>query len=137
MPLLDQPAELLLAISILAGAIGLALLSFACLAYFRSKKKVFEPEVISVWRPTNHIDFIGPDDVMLSADDEVQAQFVLLIQEQRLVANISGLPTPEIRWRYATKAEAKEVVRIIATSRDRWRAVKQENPPEPVSASSQ
>jgi hypothetical protein len=103
---------LLYPVTLGAAVLGLALLVLAAWIYFRPKKKPFEPEVISDWRPTNHIDFVGPDDVMLSADEDVPAQFYLCVQEQRLVANISGMPTPEVRWRYATKAEAKDVVRI-------------------------
>jgi hypothetical protein len=110
--------EWLLAASVGAAVVGVVLLVIAGLA-FRQKKPTFEPEVISDWRPADHIDFVGADDVMLSANDDVPAQFYLCIQEQRLVANISGMPTPEVRWRYATKAEAKEVVRAIVTSRDR------------------
>jgi hypothetical protein len=116
-----------IAISVGFGILGLFLLATGAWTYFRQKKPTFEPEVISDWRPADHIDFVGADDVMLSANDDVPAQFYLCIQEQRLVANISGMPTPEVRWRYATKAEAKEVVRVIVASRDRWRSVSQLN----------
>ena len=54
---------------------------------------------------------------MKTEDENVPAQFSLLMQEQRQVANIAGGPTTEIRWRFATKAEVKDVVRRVAASR--------------------
>jgi hypothetical protein len=117
MPLLDNPAALQL-ISYGVGFVGLMLLGFAGWSYsFRRKKKVFEPKVVSDWKRTEHIDFSARDDVMLSEQEDVEAQFVLLVQERRLVANISGTPTPDIRWRYATKAEAKEIAHMVAMHR--------------------
>jgi hypothetical protein len=117
--------EWLLWSSLGAGVAALVILVSVAWAYWRSsprhpywrpKKKAFEPPVLSGWRPTDHIDFMGSDDVMLSTDEDTPAQFVLLVQEERLVANISDLPTTEIRWRYANKAEAKKVVRVLSAS---------------------
>jgi hypothetical protein len=108
--------EWLLWSSLGAGVAALVILASVAWAYWRPKKKAFEPPVLSGWRPTDHIDFVGSDDVMLSTDEDTPAQFVLLVQEERLVANISDLPTTEIRWRYANKAEAKKVVRVLSAS---------------------
>jgi hypothetical protein len=85
--------------------------------YLPKPLKPFEPEVVSDWRPTGQIDFIAADAVMASEIEDEPAPFNLLVQEQRLVANIAGAPHPEIRWRYATKAEVKDVVRRVSLSR--------------------
>jgi hypothetical protein len=113
--LLLQPRNFLIVIGS-ASLVGL-LTSLALRAFAFRPKKVFEPKVVSDWKRTEHIDFQARDDVMLSEQEDVEAQFVLLVQEKRLVANISGTPTPDIRWRYATKAEAKEIAHMVAMHR--------------------
>jgi hypothetical protein len=77
----------------------------------------FEPDVVSDWRPTGQIDFVSTDDVMRAENGDTPAPFNLLTQEQRLVANIAGHPTGEVRWRYATKDEVKDVMRRVAMTR--------------------
>ena len=82
--------------------------------YFGPQQRKFEPPIISEWRSTGQIDFVGSDEDMKAEDENAPAQFTLLMQEQRQVANIAGGPTTEIRWRFATKAEVKDVVRRVA-----------------------
>jgi hypothetical protein len=115
--ILLQPASLLL-IGAAVGSVVLVIWGLLTFATLGRKKEVYVPKILSEWRRTEHVDFQGPDDIMLSEQDDLEAQFVLLVQEQRLVANISGMPTPEIRWRYATKGEAKEIAHMVAMHRE-------------------
>lgn len=86
--------------------------------YFRRKPKpTYEPPALTDWRTTGVVDFTCQDKIMLSDQDGIPAQFVLRVQEQRQVANIAGTPLTEHRWRLATKAEAKDVVMIVAIYR--------------------
>lgn len=101
--------------AIIVGLIGVGL--YFHWRWGRKKGGHFEPPVINEWRPTGQIDFVGSDEAMKAEDENVPAQFSLLMQEQRQVANIAGGPTTEIRWRFATKAEVKDVVRRVAMSR--------------------
>jgi hypothetical protein len=111
--------EALITIAGAAFGVALGVGLYAFIRWYLPKPpKPFEPDVVSDWRPTDQIDFVSTDDVMRAEDNEdVPAQFMLLVQEQRLVANIAGAPHPEIRWRYATKAEVKDVVRRVSMSR--------------------
>ena len=111
------PVVTIMAIFLVVGSfiVGLGLLIIWFLR--RKATAVYEPPALTDWRTTGVVDFLGHDEVMLSEQDNVPAQFVLRIQEQRQVANIAGSPTLEHRWRLATKAEAKDVVQIVAIYR--------------------
>jgi hypothetical protein len=48
-------------------------------------------------------------------DDEAESEpsdFILLIEEKRLVADISGAPTLQTQWRKASRRDATRVVRM-------------------------
>lgn len=68
-----------------------------------------EPHVLRDWLTTGRINFVANPKIMESEDENIPANFVLRVEESRLVADISGSPNLEIRWRSATKMEAKDV----------------------------
>ncbi len=98
----------------LASAIGLVLIAYIThdiVKDRRHREPTFEPPAISDWHPTGKIDAMASADVMAAEDENLPAKFHLLVEETRQVADISGSPIGEVRWRLATRAEVKDIVR--------------------------
>ena len=94
----------------LAAAISVTVLGHVFLNYWR-REPYFEPPAITDWHPTGKIDAMSSDDVMRDEDENKPAKFWLLVEETRQVADISGSAIGEVRWRLATRAEVKDIVR--------------------------
>jgi hypothetical protein len=95
----------------LAAVIALAAIGYLVVDHYRRKSSVFEPPAISEWRATGKIDAMAADDVMKAEDESLPAKFHILVEENRQVADISGAPIGEVRWRLATRAEIKDIIR--------------------------
>jgi hypothetical protein len=76
----------------------------------RSTKIAPPPPIMCDWLATGRVNAIADAKVMEGADD-VKGEFVLLVEENRLVEDVSGLPNVEIRWRHPTRQEVREIVR--------------------------
>ena len=70
----------------------------------------FEPPIMTNWRPTGRINAMGNIQSM-TGNDDLPAPFHLLVEEKRLVEDITGAPLTEVRWRYACKNEVRDIVR--------------------------
>jgi hypothetical protein len=83
------------------------------MALYIEQQKQLNPVVID-WRPTGRINMICADpQIMLNEDRHVEeADFVLLIEEKRLVADISGAPTLQTQWRKASRRDARNTVKL-------------------------
>jgi hypothetical protein len=61
------------------------------------------------WLPTGRIDFVDPQSI---------GDFILQVEETRIVDSVSGVERREIRWRRATLDEAKTVLVAYHTQRN-------------------
>ncbi len=104
--------------SLFGGAMGCLIgigLALAAVYFFnwwkqRQQKALPEPPPILDWRPTLRIDAIADAKTMSAPEDDIPGMWVLMVEERRLVSGIGGDPNVEIRWRYATRREVREVV---------------------------
>ena len=97
---------------VLTGLIGV--LSAIFLAWredARRRQLVAVSEVTRDWQPTWKINAVTDAWVMEHEKDDIPANFVLRIEENRMVRDIGGGEVMEIRWRPPTKAEVREIVR--------------------------
>lgn len=104
-----------LSLSVFAGACfasaGLVVIGLVMMWALRRKPVEVEPHVIRPWLATGRINLLADPKVMESKDENAPANFVLRVEESRLVADISESPNLEIRWRQPNKREAKLIVR--------------------------
>jgi hypothetical protein len=68
-------------------------------------------EVTRDWRSTWKINAVADARVMEHEKDDIPSNFVLRIEENRMVRDIGGGEVMETRWRPPTKAEVREIVR--------------------------
>jgi hypothetical protein len=68
-------------------------------------------EVTRDWRTTWKINAVADAWVMEHDKDDIPSNFVLRIEENRMVRDIGGGEVMETRWRPPTKAEVREIVR--------------------------
>jgi hypothetical protein len=68
-------------------------------------------EVTRDWRTTWKINAVADAWVMEHEKDDIPSNFVLRIEENRMVRDIGGGEVMETRWRPPTKAEVREIVR--------------------------
>ena len=97
---------------VLAGVIGV--MSAVILAWreqARRQQLVAVSEVTRDWEPTWKINAVTDAWVMENEKDDIPSNFVLRIEENRMVRDIGGGEVMEIRWRPATKSEVREIVR--------------------------
>ena len=99
--------------SITLGAIG----ALWAQDYWRQRTAPRELKPILDWRPTLRMDLRATAEAESSADDNVQANWVLQAEEIRLVESVSGYPHLEIRWRPATRREVRDFVSTYQRSR--------------------
>jgi hypothetical protein len=77
----------------------------------RRRQLVAMSEVTRDWQPTWKINAVTDAWVMEHQKDDIPSNFVLRIEENRMVRDIGGGEVMEIRWRPPTKAEVREIVR--------------------------
>jgi hypothetical protein len=68
-------------------------------------------EVTRDWRTTWKINAVADAWVMENEKDDIPSNFVLRIEENRMVRDIGGGEVMETLWRPATKAEVRQIVR--------------------------
>jgi hypothetical protein len=97
---------------VLAGLIGvLTAVILARREEARRRQLVAVSEVTRDWEPTWKINAVTDAWVMENEKDDIPSNFVLRIEENRMVRDIGGGEVMEIRWRPPTKAEVREIVR--------------------------
>jgi hypothetical protein len=84
-------------------------------ASLRRKEKKSEEIITSEWQTTGKIDFYC---AQTPKDDTLRAEYILRVEDFRVVESISGVEHVEIRWRKATLAEAKAVVVAYQSAAD-------------------
>ena len=77
----------------------------------RWRQPVAMSEVTRDWRTTWKINAVADAWVMEHEKDDIPSNFVLRIEENRMVRDIGGGEVMETRWRPPTKAEVREIVR--------------------------
>jgi hypothetical protein len=96
---------------VLAGLIAVITIVFlARHKEARRRQLVAVSEVTREWEPTWKINAITDAWVMEHEKDDIPSNFVLRIEESRMVRDIGGGEVMEIRWRPPTKAEVREIV---------------------------
>jgi hypothetical protein len=97
---------------VLAGLIGvLTAVILARREEARRRQLVAVSEVTRDWEPTWKINAVTDAWVMENEKDDIPSNFVLRIEENRMVRDIGGGEVMEIRWRPPTQAEVREIVR--------------------------
>jgi hypothetical protein len=97
---------------VLAGLISvLSAVIVARRKHARRRQLVAVSEVTRDWAPTWKINAVTDTWVMENEKDDIPSNFVLRIEENRMVRDIGGGEVMEIRWRPPTKAEVREIVR--------------------------
>jgi hypothetical protein len=97
---------------VLAGLIGvLWAVTLARREEARRRQLVAVSEITRDWEPTWKINAVTDAWVMENEKDDIPSNFVLRIEENRMVRDIGGGEVMEIRWRPPTKAEVREIVR--------------------------
>jgi hypothetical protein len=77
----------------------------------RVDKLVAVGEVSRDWQLTGRINAVADASVMENDNDDIPSNFVLRVEENRMVRDIGGGEVMEIRWRQPTRAEVREIVR--------------------------
>ncbi len=103
-------------ILLIAGCTALALAGLLALFVVRHngarrRQLVAVSEVTRDWRTTWRINAVADAWVMEHEKDDIPSNFVLRIEENRMVRDIGGGEVMETRWRPPTKAEVREIVR--------------------------
>jgi len=97
---------------VLAGLIGvLSAIFLARREQARRRQLLAVSEVTRDWQPTWKINALTDAWVMEHQSDDIPSNFVLRIEESRMMRDIGGGEVMEIRWRAPTKAEVREIVR--------------------------
>ena len=97
----------------------------------RRRQLVAMSEVTRDWRTTWKINAVADAWVMQHEKDDIPSNFVLRIEENRMVRDIGGGEVMETRWRPPTKAEVREVVRRYheaQAKKPQFRAIEFERP---------
>jgi hypothetical protein len=97
---------------VLAGLIGILwAVMLARREEARRRELVPVSEVTRDWKPTWKINAVTDAWIMDDEKDNIPSDFVLRIEENRVVRDIGGGELMETRWRPPTKAEVREIVR--------------------------
>src|SRR4029077_2158719 len=117
---------------VLAGLIGvLSAVIRARRKEARRRQLVAMSEVTRDWRTTWKINAVADAWVMEHEKDDIPSNFVLRIEENRMVRDIGGGEVMETRWRPPTKAEMREIVRRYHEAQakvPRFKAIEFERP---------
>jgi len=115
---------------LIAGCTALVLASLLSVFVVRQKKArrrqlVAVSEVTRDWLTTWRINAVADAWVMEHEEDDIPSNFVLRIEENRMVRDIGGGEVMETRWRPPTKAEVREIVRRYheAAKKPQFRAI--------------
>jgi hypothetical protein len=101
---------------LIAGCTAIVLAGLLAVFVVRHKEAqrrqlVAVSEVTRDWRTTWRINAVADAWVMEHEKDDIPSNFVLRIEENRMVRDIGGGEVMETRWRPPTKAEVREIVR--------------------------
>ncbi len=97
---------------VLAGLVGvLSAVILARREEARRRQLVAVSEVTRDWQATWKINAVTDAWVMENEKDDIPSNFVLRIEENRMVRDIGGGEVMETRWRPPAKAEVREIVR--------------------------
>jgi hypothetical protein len=121
---------------LIAGCTALVLAGLLALFVVRHKKArrrqlVAVSEVTRDWRTTWRINAVADAWVMEHEKDDIPSNFVLRVEENRMVRDIGGGEVMETRWRPPTKAEVREIVRRYhetQAKKPQFRAIEFERP---------
>ena len=97
----------------------------------RRRQLVAVSDVTRDWRTTWKINAVTDACVMENEKDDIPSNFVLRIEENRMVRDIGGGEVMETRWRPPTKAEVREIVRRYheaQAKKPQFRAIEFERP---------
>ena len=97
----------------------------------RRRQLVAMSDVTRDWRTTWKINAVADAWVMQHEKDDIPSNFVLRIEENRMVRDIGGGEVMETRWRPPTKAEVREIVRRYheaQAKKPQFRAIEFERP---------
>jgi|SRR5437588_8195853 len=101
----------------LIGAVALIMAAIMAAAVYvkRSPKpdqKTIAPaDVTRDWALTGRINVIAPDEIMMSDKDDIPADFLIRVEDSRVVRDIGGGEYQELRWRQPTRKEVKDIVK--------------------------
>jgi hypothetical protein len=102
---------------LIVGCTALALAAVVTAVYLARYKEARRRQLVAVsevtrdWRTTWKINAVADAWVMQHEKDDIPSNFVLRIEENRMVRDIGGGEVMETRWRPPTKAEVREIVR--------------------------
>jgi hypothetical protein len=102
---------------VLAGLIGVLWAVVLARREEARRQLVAVSEVTRNWQPTWKINAVTDAWVMENEKDDIPSNFVLRIEEDRVVRDIGGGELTETRWRPATKAEVREIVHVYHEAR--------------------
>ena len=97
----------------------------------RRRQLVAMSEVTRDWRTTWKVNAVADAWVMEHEKDDIPSNFVLRIEENRMVRDIGVGEVMETRWRPPTKAEVREIVRRYHEAQakmPRFKAIEFERP---------
>jgi hypothetical protein len=122
---------------LIVGCTALVLAAVLTAVFLARQKEARRRQLVAVsdvtrdWRTTWKINAVTDSWVMQNEKDDIPSNFVLRIEENRMVRDIGGGEVMETRWRPPTKAEAREIVRRYheaQAKKPQFRAIEFERP---------
>jgi hypothetical protein len=129
--LIDSWTLLILGCTALVLAAVLTAVFLARQKEARRRQLVAVSDVTRDWRTTWKINAVTDAWVMQNEKDDIPSNFMLRIEENRMVRDIGGGEVMETRWRPPTKAEVREIVRRYheaQAKKPQFRAIEFERP---------
>ena len=116
---------------VLAAVLAVVYLYLARQKEARWRQLAAVSEVARDWRTTWKINAVADPAVMEHEKDDIPSNFMLRIEENRIMRDIGGGEMIETRWRLPTKAEVREIVRRYheaQAKKPQFRAIEFERP---------
>ena len=122
---------------LIVGCTALVLAAVLTAVFLARQKEARRRQLVAVsdvtrdWRTTWKINAVTDACVMENEKDDIPSNFVLRIEENRMVRDIGGGEVMETRWRPPTKAEVREIVRRYheaQAKKPQFRAIEFERP---------
>jgi hypothetical protein len=122
---------------LIVGCTALVLAAVLTAVFLARRKEARRRQLVAVsdvtrdWRTTWKINAVTDACVMENEKDDIPSNFVLRIEENRMVRDIGGGEVMETRWRPPTKAEVREIVRRYheaQAKKPQFRAIEFERP---------
>jgi hypothetical protein len=116
---------------LLAAVLAVVYLYLARQKEARWRQLAAVSEVARDWRTTWKINAVADPAVMEHEKDDIPSNFMLRIEENRIMRDIGGGEMIETRWRLPTKAEVREIVRRYheaQAKKTQFRAIEFERP---------